>query len=161
MRILLRLACVTGATLGLSACAPMLAMVGSNTALVQVVAQIERVKLAADGASFLKSDKTLSDHALSKVTGKDCKVFNILTKESVCSDKTPVIAADSDTLPKEVATGEAPAVPNPQEPTEAAIAAEPVSPVNAQADAPTAVSHAQSIAAPERQIGVSNNASGD
>ena len=139
MHILIRLACIAGAALGLSACAPMLAMVGSNTALVQVVAQVERVKLAADGASYLQSDKTLSDHALSKLTGKECKVFNILTKESVCADKTPVVAPDSDTQPKAVATGEAPAEPNPQAEIER-----------------------QNVAIPARSIDVTNNqASGD
>ena len=139
MHIVIRFACIAGAALGLSACAPMLAMVGSNTALVQVVAQLERVKLAADGASYLQSDKTLSDHALSKLTGKECKVFNVLTKESVCADNTPVVAPDSDSQPKAIATGDSPAEPNPQAPMEP-----------------------QNVAIPARSVDVTNNqASGD
>jgi hypothetical protein len=89
----------------------MLAMMGGNTSFVAVLTQAERIKLAADGASLVQSDKTLTDHALSKVTGKECKIFNVLSKESVCAEKTPVIAADSDALPKEVATGAASADP--------------------------------------------------
>jgi len=97
-----------------AACAPMLAMMGTNTTLVQVVAQVERVKLAGDGASYVSSHKTITDHALSKVMGKECKIFNVLTNESVCAETTPVIAADSDTLPKAVATGVSPATPDSQ-----------------------------------------------
>ena len=92
MRSLIRLACLLCTALGLSACAPMLAMVGTNQTLVQILAQVERVKLAGDGASFAASDKTITDHMLSRATGKDCKVFNVLNKESVCADTSSIIA---------------------------------------------------------------------
>jgi len=111
MSTAIRLACVFCAALSLTACAPMLAMLGSNASLVAVATQVERIKLAADGASLVRWDKTLTDYALSEVTGKECRIFNILAIESVCVEKTPVIAADSDALPKEVATGAAPADP--------------------------------------------------
>jgi hypothetical protein len=109
MRSLIRLACLLCTALGLSACAPLLAIVGTNQTFVQVAAQVERVRLAGDGASFAASNKTITDHALSKATGKDCKIFNVLTTESVCAEKTPVVAPDSDAQPKEVATGVSPA----------------------------------------------------
>ena len=96
----------------LTACAPMLAMVGTKTTLVQVIAQVERVKLAGDGASYVSSNKTITDHALSKVMGKECKIFNVLTNESVCAETTPVIAADSDVAAKEVANGMSLATPD-------------------------------------------------
>lgn len=92
MPALIRLACLLCAALGLSACAPMLSFIGTNQTAVQIVAQIERVKVAGDGASFAASNKTITDHMLSKATGKDCKVFNVLTKESVCADTSSVIA---------------------------------------------------------------------
>jgi len=111
MSTAVRLACFFCGALSLTACAPMLAMVGAKTSAVAVLTQLERIKLAADGASLMQSNKTLTDHALSKVSGKECKIFNVLSKESVCAEKTPVIAADSDALPKEVATGAAPADP--------------------------------------------------
>ena len=112
MSTAIRLACVLCAALSLPGCAPMLAMLGSNTSLVAIATQVERIKLAADGVSLARWDKTLTDHALSQVTGKECKIFNILAIESVCAEKTPVIAADSDALPNEVATGAAPADPD-------------------------------------------------
>jgi len=121
MSTAIRLACVLCAALSLSGCAPMLAMLGSNTSLVAIATQVERIKLAADGASLVRWDKTLTDYALSQATGKECRIFNILAIESVCVEKTPVIAADSDALPKEVATGAAPADPA-AVPTEVATA---------------------------------------
>ena len=111
MSTAIRLACVFCAALSLTGCAPMLAMLGSNTSFVALATQVERIKLAADGASLVRWDKTLTDYALSQATGKECRIFIILAIESVCVEKTPVIAADSDALPKEVATGAAPADP--------------------------------------------------
>ena len=81
----LRLHCLLCATLALTACAPMLSLIGTNQTLVQVVAQVERVKLAGDGASYVSSSKTLTDHALSVAVGKDCKVFNVVTPDPVCT----------------------------------------------------------------------------
>ena len=164
MSTAVRLACLLCAALSLAACAPMLAMLGSNTSLVAVVTQVERIKLAADGASLVRSDKTLTDHALSKATGKECKIFNVLTKESVCAEKTPVVAADSDALPKAVATGAAPADPDalPKE------VATDVTPANLDA-LPKAVAavapadpHTQATIAPAQSIDFSREqASGD
>ena len=111
MSTAIRLVYVFCAALSLTGCAPMLAMLGSNTSFVALATQVERIKLAADGASLVRWDKTLTDYALSQATGKECRIFNILAIESVCVEKTPVIAADSDALPKEVATGAAPADP--------------------------------------------------
>lgn len=104
MRPPFRLAVLLSSSLSLTACAPMLGMLGTNTALVQVVANIERVKLAADGASLASSKKTLNDHLISAALGKDCKVFNILTKESVCADTDPSASiAANDTHPADMA----------------------------------------------------------
>ena len=112
MRALIRLSSLLFIAPILSACAPMLAIVGANAPWVQVITQVERVKLAGDGASFLSSDKTITDHALSKATGKECKIFNILTYESVCTQMIPAMAADADALPKEVTIGVFPATPD-------------------------------------------------
>jgi hypothetical protein len=77
----------------------MLALVGTNQTMVQVIAQAERVKLAGDGASFAASQKTITDHMISAALGKDCNTFNILTKESVCAGTSSVIAiAANDSL---------------------------------------------------------------
>jgi len=164
MSTAIRLACVFCAALSLTACAPMLAMLGSNASLVAVATQVERIKLAADGASLVRWDKTLTDYALSEVTGKECRIFNILAIESVCVEKTPVIAADSDALPKEVATGAAPADPAAL-PTEVATATPADSdalPKEIAASVAPAESHTHATIAPARSFEFSREqASGD
>ena len=88
MSLLIRLHCLLCATLSLTACAPMLSLAGINQTLVQVVAQVERLKLAADGASYVASSKTITDHTLSAALGRNCRVFNVVTPAPVCADKT-------------------------------------------------------------------------
>jgi hypothetical protein len=95
MPALIRLPCLMCATLGLAACAPMLSLIGTNQTLVQVVAQIERVKVAGDGVSYVASSKTVTDHALSTVTGSDCKIFNVFAHTPVCATKPATAAADA------------------------------------------------------------------
>src|SRR5258706_4517556 len=94
MPALIRLACLLCAALCVSACAPMLAIIGTNQTAVQIIAQVERVKVAGDGASFAATNKTITDHMLSKAVGKDCKIFNVLNKESVCANTSSVIAIE-------------------------------------------------------------------
>jgi len=88
MSTFFRLVCLLCTALSLTACAPMLALVGTNQTLVQIVAQVERVKLAGDGVSYVGSGKTVTDHALSIVSGKDCKIFNVVSPDPVCASKT-------------------------------------------------------------------------
>lgn len=40
----------------------------------------------ATGASYAVSGKGLSDHAMSEVADKDCKIFNMINGKSVCQD---------------------------------------------------------------------------
>src|SRR5450631_1621673 len=75
MPVILRIACLLCISLCLKGCAPMLALAGYHQTVVQVVAQVERVKLAGDGVSYVASSKTITDHALSAVVGRDCKIF--------------------------------------------------------------------------------------
>ena len=148
MSTAIRLACVLCAALSLPGCAPMLAMLGSNTSFVALATQVERIKLAADGASLVRWDKTLTDYALSQATGKECRIFNILAIESVCAEKTPVIAADSDALPKEVATGAAPADPDAL-PKEVATAVTPADAAAPPKDVASVVTPADAAAPPK------------
>ncbi len=49
----------------------------------------------ANLASITNTDKTLTDHALSLYTGKDCTFANIFSDEEICKDKDaeePVVA---------------------------------------------------------------------
>jgi hypothetical protein len=90
MTAYVRLLCLACGALCLPACAPMLSLVGTNQTVVQIVAQVERVKVAGDGASYVASSKTITDHALSMATEKDCKVLNIFSRDPVCKEKNAV-----------------------------------------------------------------------
>ena len=88
MRSAIRPACLFCFALCLQGCAPMLAVIGYPSSVVQLVAQVERVKLFGDGASYVASSKTITDHALSKALNKDCKVFHVVTRDPVCVEKS-------------------------------------------------------------------------
>tara|TARA_B100000780_G_C21104231_1_gene445784 strand:- start:1025 stop:1237 length:213 start_codon:yes stop_codon:yes gene_type:complete len=44
------------------------------------------LKTGADAISFGRTGKTLTDHAISKYTGKDCRTFNILEEKQLCEE---------------------------------------------------------------------------
>lgn len=51
---------------------------------------------AADGVSYLQTEKSLSDHGLSLATGQDCAVWRILPEGRVCRDAPPdVLVAEA------------------------------------------------------------------
>ena len=109
----MRPSCLLLSSLGLTGCAPMLAVIGYPSSVVQVVTQVERVKMFGDGASYVTSSKTITDHVMSKVMDKDCKVFNVVTREPVCVEKNPA---------PNVAAAPAPALPSPPQPAMSADA---------------------------------------
>jgi hypothetical protein len=51
---------------------------------------LQILSLALDGISYIATDKTLTDHGLSALTQKDCKLFRTLEEKEVCiEEKTP------------------------------------------------------------------------
>jgi hypothetical protein len=87
----IRLPCWTFAILGaasLAACAPLTALMGLGQPAIQAAAQIDQAKIVVDGVSYLGSGKTITDHVLSKATGADCRVTNILLKSAICITKS-------------------------------------------------------------------------
>jgi SPOR domain len=63
---------------------------------------------AADGVSYLGTGKSVSDHGISAVTGRDCAVWRIIKGESICmaepaqgTHPAPVEAGQQATLPPE------------------------------------------------------------
>jgi sporulation related protein len=48
---------------------------------------------AADGVSYVATGKSVSDHGISEVTGRDCAVWRIVEGESICKD-TPTQRAN-------------------------------------------------------------------
>lgn len=71
--------------LAVSGCMPLASFIGMTPTTIQTAAQIDQLKLLADGASFAGSGKTLSDHALSIATGYDCSTAAIFKGEAVCA----------------------------------------------------------------------------
>ena len=109
-----RIFCLLCLAQSVSGCAPFLSFLGTNQTLVQGVAQVERVKVAGDGASYAASSKTITDHALSAAAGMDCKVFNVFSRDPLCRENNadtkvsvgPDPEARSIPQPKEQATPE-------------------------------------------------------
>jgi hypothetical protein len=72
---------------------------------------VTAVSLAADGASYAATGKTLSDHGLSAATGQDCAMVRGLNGTSICTqaagrgEGAPVEQGKAGTRPK----GDAPA----------------------------------------------------
>lgn len=77
---------VLGALGALPACAPVIALVGcgSGSPALQLAAQLDRAKLAADGLSYAGSGKSVADHALSAAAHADCRLLNVVSGAAVC-----------------------------------------------------------------------------
>ena len=75
----------------LQGCVTMLASnMGAGAAVVATAETVDQVKTAADVVSYGTTSKTLTDHALDAVTGKDCNLINTFSKyRKVCREKMP------------------------------------------------------------------------
>lgn len=61
---------------------------------------------AADGVSYVATGKSVSDHGISEVTGRDCALWRIIRSRSICTDQpteragpAPVEIGQQATLP--------------------------------------------------------------
>jgi murein L,D-transpeptidase YcbB/YkuD len=73
---------------GLEGCVLLASSAGGSAGTIQVAQTIDMVKTAGDLGSAAVTNKTLTDHALSALSGKDCRVLNIFDKKKIC--KTPM-----------------------------------------------------------------------
>jgi murein L,D-transpeptidase YcbB/YkuD len=63
---------------------------GAGAAVVATAETVDQVKTAADVVSSGTTRKTLTDHALDAVTGRDCNLVNVFDKyRKVCREKMP------------------------------------------------------------------------
>lgn len=85
MRLIL-LACLL-----LQGCVTMLASnMGASATVVATAETVDQVKTAADVVSYGTTSKTLTDHALDAITGRDCNLINAFNKyRKVCREKMP------------------------------------------------------------------------
>ena len=74
------------ASLLLQGCATMIAgNMGAGATVVTVAETVDQAKTAGDVVAYGTTGKTLTDHALDAVTGKDCNLINIINKyRKVC-----------------------------------------------------------------------------
>jgi hypothetical protein len=75
----------------LQGCVTMLASnMGAGAAVVATAETIDQAKTAADVVSYGTTRKTLTDHALDAVTGRDCNLINAFNKyRKVCRERMP------------------------------------------------------------------------
>jgi len=88
MKISIKLILLFLLSISLQGCVLLASSVGGSTGTIQVAQTIDMVKTAGDVGSAAVTNKTLTDHALSALSGKDCHVFNIFDKKKIC--KTPM-----------------------------------------------------------------------
>ena len=63
---------------------------GAGAAVVATAETVDQVKTAADVVSYGTTSKTLTDHALDAITGRDCNLINTLNKyRKICREKMP------------------------------------------------------------------------
>ncbi len=75
----------------LQGCVAMVATkIGASAAVVATAETVDQVKTAADVVSYGTTSKTLTDHALDAITGRDCNLINTFNKyRKVCREKMP------------------------------------------------------------------------
>ncbi len=75
----------------LQGCVTMVATnMGAGAAVVATAETVDQVKTAADVVSYGTTSKTLTDHALDAITGRDCNLINTFSKyRKVCREKIP------------------------------------------------------------------------
>ena len=75
----------------LQGCVTMVATnMGAGAAVVATAETVDQVKTAADVVSYGTTSKTLTDHALDAITGRDCNLINTFNKyRKVCREKMP------------------------------------------------------------------------
>ena len=72
----------------LNGCVTMIAgNMGAGATAVAVAETVDTAKTAGDAVAYGTTGKTLTDHALDKVTGKDCRMFNIFDHKKICRIK--------------------------------------------------------------------------
>jgi uncharacterized protein YceK len=71
----------------LNGCAVIATTIGSSPATISAAQTLDAVKLGVDAVSAGATDKTTTDHAVSTVSGLDCKATNIIKGKVYCEDR--------------------------------------------------------------------------
>ena len=92
MKISIKLILLCLLSICLQGCVLLASSAGGSAGTIQVAQTIDMVKTAGDVGSAAVTNKTLTDHALSALSGKDCRVFNIFDKKKICKIPMPDVS---------------------------------------------------------------------
>ena len=86
MKILLRLIWLNFLLINLKVCALLVSSAGGSAATIQIAQTIDIIKAAGDIGSASVTGKTLTDHAISELSGKNCKTLNVIEDKKLCEE---------------------------------------------------------------------------
>jgi hypothetical protein len=74
-----------------TSCVTMLAgNMGAGATAVTVAEAVDTAKTAGDVVAYGTTGKTLTDHALDRITGRDCKLFRVFDRDrKICYERMP------------------------------------------------------------------------
>lgn len=74
-----------------ASCVTMLAgNMGAGATAVAVAETVDTAKTAGDVVAYGTTGKTLTDHALDRITGRDCKLFRVFDRDrKICHERMP------------------------------------------------------------------------
>jgi hypothetical protein len=74
-----------------TSCVTMLAgNMGAGATAVAVAETVDTAKTAGDVVAYGTTGKTLTDHALDRITGRDCKLFRVFDRDrKICHERMP------------------------------------------------------------------------
>lgn len=86
MNILLKLIWLNFLLINLEGCALLASSAGGSAATIQIAQTIDIIKTAGDIGSASVTGKTLTDHAISELSGKNCKTLNVIEDKKLCEE---------------------------------------------------------------------------
>ena len=86
MNILLKLIWLNFLLINLEGCALLASTAGGSAATIQIAQTIDIIKTAGDIGSASVTGKTLTDHAVSELSGKNCKTLNVIEDKKLCEE---------------------------------------------------------------------------
>jgi len=92
MKISIKLILLFLLLISLEGCVLLASSAGGSASTIQVAQTIDLVKTTGDIGSAAVTNKTLTDHALSALSGKDCRVFNVFDKKKICKTAMPDVS---------------------------------------------------------------------
>jgi len=63
---------------------------GAGATAITVAETVDTAKTAGDAVAYGTTGKTLTDHALDRITGRDCKLFRVFDRDrKMCHERMP------------------------------------------------------------------------